>query len=495
MKIPFLGGAYEGRSSNVSPETCINLFYEKGVNGEALVGTPGAKIASSGLILDSSSGQYVTEVRGGIDYNDLAYFVIGDALWEIKSGGGTATGYSATKRGTLNTSSGRVSMAHNGVRTSGNQQIMIVDGANGYIYDNSTSTLSEITDSNFVSAKTVTFLDGYFIFNEDNGSGRFWLTNQYDGTTIDSTDFATAEGSPDKLLSVLADNRQLFLFGEQTLEVWYNSGDADNTFQRYQGGFKQHGCLAAFSPARFDNSVVWLSRNERGVAQVVRLGEGYMPQIISTQEIDYQFSRYKNPGAAFSYVYQHEGHEFYVITFPDDNATWAYDAATQMWHRRAHNISSNFPDRERYNCHVYALGQHLLGDFANGNIYRLDHTIGTFEENSGDVSVERERTTFPVANEENRVRISSLQLDMEEGMGDGSVTDDDVFWLSYSKNGGHSFTNETARNAGDGGQWAKRVIWRRLGWGRNWIFRIRTWTTKRPVLKGLIAKLYGEPNK
>jgi hypothetical protein len=70
---------------------------------------------------------------------------------------------------------------------------------------------------------------------------------------------------------------------------------------------------------------------------------------------------------------------------------------------------------------------------------------------------------------------------------------DDVFWLSYSKNGGHSFTNETSRNAGDGGQWAKRVIWRRLGWGRNWIFKIRTWTTKRPVLKGLIAKMYGEP--
>jgi hypothetical protein len=34
MKIPFLGGSYEGRSSNVSPETCINLFYEKGVSGE-----------------------------------------------------------------------------------------------------------------------------------------------------------------------------------------------------------------------------------------------------------------------------------------------------------------------------------------------------------------------------------------------------------------------------------------------------------------------------
>ncbi len=44
IKIPFVGGAYEGRSSNVSPENCINLFYEKGVSGESLVGTAGSTV-------------------------------------------------------------------------------------------------------------------------------------------------------------------------------------------------------------------------------------------------------------------------------------------------------------------------------------------------------------------------------------------------------------------------------------------------------------------
>lgn len=478
MKIPFLGGAYEGRSSNVAPETCINLFYEKNVNGESLVGTPGSTVFTSGTSTQES------EVRGGIAYNNLAYFVIGDTLYEIDSGG------SATSRGTLNTSAGRVSMAHNGVRTSGNQQIMIVDGPNGYYYDNSTSTLNQITDSDFVSAKTVAFIDGYFLFNEDSGSGRFWITNQYDASTIDTSDFATAEGWPDKVLSVLADNREIFLFGEESIEVWYNSGDLDNVFQRYQGGFKQHGVVAPFSPARFDNSVIWLSRNDRGDAQVVRLGDGYMPNIVSTPEVDYQFSTYSSVEDAFGYVYQDEGHEFYVLTFPSANKTWVYDAATKEWHQRAHNISSVFPSRERYNCHVFAFGKHLMGDYLNGNIYELDNTIGTFN----GANVERERTTVIVSDEEKRRRIASIQLDMEQGIGDGAVADDDIFWLSYSKNGGHSFTNETARSAGDGGEWNKRVIWRRIGQARRWIFRIRTWTTVRPVLKGLIAKAYGEEN-
>jgi hypothetical protein len=485
MKIPFLGGAYEGRSSNVSPETCINLFYEKGVNGEALVGTPGSTVLTSG------SDTEVAPVRGGIAYNNKAYFVIGNSFYEIDP----VTG-GATNHGDLNTSSGRVSMAHNGVRPGANQQIMVVDGVDGWIFDNGATSWNSISDGDFTTAVTVAFIDGYFVYNEAGESGKFWLTDLYDGTSITATNFSNAEGWPDGILSLLADNRQLFMFGEESLEIWYNAGDVDNIFQRYQGGFKQHGCAAAFSPARFDNSVVWLSRNDRGDSQVVRLGNGYMPQIISTPEVDYQISTYDNVDDAFSYVYQDEGHEFYVLTFPEANVTWVYDASTQMWHRRAHNIDDIFPSRERYNCHVFVGGKHLMGDYQNGNIYQLDNTIGTFDGNR----VERERTTINISNEDKRFRISSVQLDMEEGIGtevlstDPAVNDEDIFWLSYSKDGGHTYSPEEWRTAGDSGQWNTRLIWRSLGIARSWIFKIRTLTTTRPILKGLIAKVYGDMN-
>jgi len=470
MKLALIGGAYKGRSSNVSSETCINLFKE----GDSLVGTPGDSVFNS---------SYSGPVRGGIEYNDLAYFVIGNTLYEFNSAGGGAS------RGTIGTATGRVSMAHNGVRSGANQQIFIADGTSGYIYDNATSTLAEISDADMTSADTVVFFDGYFLFNQTN-TDRFWQTAAYDGTSIVATDFYTAEGDPDKAVSLLTDRRQLFVFGQKTTEGYYNSGDADSTFQRFQGGFSQTGCAAAFSAARFDNAVMWLSRNEKGDGEIVRMADGYQPVTVSTHEINYQISKYTTISDAFAYAYRHEGHEFYVITFPTANVTWVYDALEKEWHHRAHNIGGVFPSRERYNCHVFAFGKHLFGDYSNGKIYALSGTSATV---NGE-RIERERATVGIADEdEGRVRIHSFQLDMQEGIGDQTTDDDGLIYLSYSKDGGHTWSNEVSRDAGDTGEYDKRIIWRRLGIGRNWIFRIRTWTPQRVVFKGAIVQTYEQP--
>ena len=472
MEIPLVGGSAEGRSTNASSATCINWFVEKTEEGESLVPTPGATEFSN-----PTSG----EVRGCIAYNDLAYFVIGNSLYEIDSQG------DSTFRGNLNSFSGRVAMAHNGTRQDQNQQIMIVDGTNGYIYNNDTQTLVEITDEDFKPSNSVVFLDGYFIFNHKD-TDRFAFTGLYDGENILFSDIESVDAFPDNLLNVIADRRELFLFCEQTVEIWYNSGNLDNTFQRFQGGMTEMGCVAAYSPAQFDNSIVWLARNKRGDGMVCILADNYRPEVISTQEINYQIAQYSRIDDAFGYAYQDEGHEFYVLTFPTAKVTWCFDAATRKWHQRAHVIDDNFPNRERYNCHTFAMGKHLLGDFINGKIYEMSSTEGEF---MGE-RIPRERTTISITDEENRTRISSFQLDMQEGIGDPNGVNDADMWLSYSKDGGHTFSDEVVRSAGKTGKYATRLMWRKLGKARNWIFRIRTWSPNKPLLKGAFARFYGE---
>jgi len=466
MKVPLVGT--KGRSSNISPENLLNWFVEKNTNGESVVSTHG-----STLLVTPTTG----EVRGGIEYDGKGYFVIGNTLYEINSDG------MATSRGTLNTSDGRVSMAHNGVRRSATQQIFIADGSQRYIYDNTTSTLTGYTD---YEAVTVVFLDGYFVFSVKD-TDRFYITSLYDGVTIDVNDWATAEGDPDALQAVATDRRDLFLFGKNTLEVWYNSGDPDNTFQRYQGGSTQTGAAAKHSIQRFDNTLIWLTENKRGDRMVATMGEAYSPHIVSTPEVNYRLSTYTTYDNAFGYVYQHEGHEFYCLTFPSHNVTEVYDAATQQWHQRGHAIDGTFPNRERYNCHVFAFGKHLYGDVVNGKIYQLDTSVGTID----GTRIPRELTTPIITDEEKRIRVSALQLDMEEGIGDPNESDT-AMWLSYSKDGGHSYTDETDRSVGDTGEYSHRIKWRRLGQARNWIFKFRTWSPNPMVLKGAYLRLYGE---
>lgn len=471
MEIPFIGGAYEGRSSNSSPQVCYNLYKETGNGYDTLVGVYGASAFNS---------SYSGEVRGGIAYNSKAYFVIGNTLYEFNSAG------TGTSMGTLSTSNGRVSMAHNGTRSGSNQQIMILDGTTGYIYDNTTSSLSSITDADMVASSLSRFIDGYFVFPQDD-SDRFWITNLYDGTTVDSTDFFTAEGDPDKIVSILVDQRQVFVFGEDTLELWYNSGDADQTFQRFQGGHIQVGCAAAHTPARFDNSVVWLSRNERGHGQVVRF-EGGQPIVISSPEVNYQISQYSTISDAFAYAYQDEGHEFYVLTFPTENETWVFDGKEKEWHRRGHTIGDENVNRERYNCHVFAFGKHLFGDYANGKIYELDHSLFTLD---GD-RILKERKS-PAIGEQKRQRLAELELKMEVGIGSVANDNDSLVWMSWSKDGGHTFTNEISRDVGNLGDYNKRIVWRRLGQARDWVFRMRTWTPNKLVIENLFARVWGEP--
>jgi len=474
MKIPMIGGSYTGRSSSVSPERCINLYFDPASHAEgALVGTPGCT-----QFADCSA--HGGEVRGIIAYGqNVVYAVVGSKFLEISSTG------TVTSRGTLNTSSGRVSMAHNGPGV-GNE-IMVVDGSQGWIYSSTGGTFTQILDADFTSTDRVDFIDGYFIYAE-KGSGRFWITNLYAGGTIDGLDFATAEGGPDRLMTVLCDKRQVWLFGEDTSEVWYNSGDANNTFQRFQGGFTHHGCVATFSPQLFDNTVVWLTRNNRGQCLVAQAGQGYAPKIISSPEMAYQIQQYSTVSDAWAYTYQLEGHEFYVLNFPTAKAVWAYDAATQIWHERAHIISNVFPNRERYNCHAFACGKHLLGDMSNGLIYQLSNSVYTM---NGGV-IPRVRQIGNISDEERRIRLKSVQIDLEEGVGLTDSTDTDAY-LSWSKDGGHTWSNEIKKSIGKIGEYTLRAVWRKLGEGRIWAFRLKIYGPIKVVIKGMIARQYGEP--
>jgi len=443
MKTPILGSAYVARSVNAADNRMVNLYPEivpeGGKEAAFLQRAPGLR-----LLTTVGTGP----IRGLNSFNGNLYVVSGEQLYKVDST------YVVSLIGTVSGSSAPVSMANNGT------QLFVACNGPSFVYNSSTLAFGAITDPDFPGALTVSYLDGYFVFIEPN-SQKVWVTALNDPTSIDPLDFASAEGDPDGLVSSIVDHSEVWLFGTNSVEVWYNSGNADFPLQRIQGAFNEIGCAATFSVAKLDNGLFWLGQDARGQGIVYR-ANGYTGQRISTHAVEWQIQQYADMSDAVAYTYQQDGHSFYVLNFPSANATWVYDVATQAWHERAGWINGSFV-RHRGNCQTFFNQTITVGDYQNGNIYTFDMEV--YADHDRVQKWLRTWRALPTGqNDFRRTAQHSLQLDCESGTGlvSGQGSDPQVM-LRWSDDAGHTWSNEHWADMGKIGQYGSRVFWRRLG--------------------------------
>jgi hypothetical protein len=480
MKSPILGSSYVARSVNAADSRMVNLFPE-------IVPEAGKEPAflqrAPGLRLLNTIGTGPIRGLWAFSSTDTTAFVVsGTELYKINSS------YVATLIGTV-TGTGPVSLADNGT------QLFIAANGPSYIYNNTTGAFGQITDPDFPGAVTVTYLDGYFVFNEPN-SQKMWITALLDGTSIDPLEFASTEASPDGLVAVISNFREVWAFGTNSVEVWSDTGALDFPLQRIPGAFNELGCAAPYSIAKMDNGLFWLGRDRRGQGIVYR-ANGYAGQRISTHAVEWQIQQYGDLTDAIGYTYQQDGHSFYVLIFPSADTTWVYDAATQAWHERAGFVDGQFT-RHKSNCQMSFGNDIVVGDFENGNIYAFD--LDDYSDNGQIQKWLRSWRALPTgANNLKRTAQHSLQLDAQTGAFLPAVnvdvtgsndtflvsevdafmlTESDVYiitqvgdnlnpqpsvMLRWSDDGGHTWSNEHWKSMGAVGQYFYRTIWRRLG--------------------------------
>lgn len=442
MKTPILGSAYVARSVNAADNRMVNLFPEIIPEGGK---EPGFLNRAPGLRLVTTVG--TGPIRGLWAYGGNMYVVSGTQLYKVNAG------YTATLLGAI-AGTGPVSMADNGT------QLFVAANGPGYIYNASTNVFQQITDPDYPGAVTVAYVDGYFAFNEPN-SQKIWVTALLDGTSVDRLDFASATGLPDEIVGIIADHREIWTFGTNSIEVWYNSSDPDFPFARIQGAFNELGCASAYSIAKMDNGLFWLGRDARGQGMVYR-ANGYTGQRISTHAVEWQIQQYGDISDAIGYTYQQDGHSFYVLIFPSAGKTWVYDVATQAWHERAGFDNGNFV-RHRSNCQVFFNNEVLVGDYENGKIYAFDLDVYA-DDGQPQKWLRSWRALQTGQNNLKRTAHHSLQLDLETGVGlvTGQGSDPEVM-LRWSDDGGHTWSNEHWVKIGKIGEYGRRAIWRRLG--------------------------------
>jgi len=329
-------------------------------------------------------------------------------------------------------------------------------------------TVLPANDGPFQGGGTVDITDNFFVYNKPDS--QLFAASDLLSPITDPLSFASKDGSPDDLVSIIVDRREVYLLGEMSSEVWINSGAVPFPFTRIPGTSTQQGIAAQYSMSRMGNSFAYVSKNNRGEAMVVRMN-GYFPERISTHAVETTLVN-QNVSSAIAWTYQLEGHEVYVVTFPSigtNGLTWAYDNTTGLWHKWLYRNNQNEYERHRGNCCAFFNQQVLVGDYENGKIYQLARNFYTDDGQP----IRRIRRAPHITTDLQRQYFHELQIQFQPGVGlSTGQGDDPQAMLRWSNDGGSTWSNEYWTTIGKQGKYLNRAIWRRLGFSRDKVFEV-----------------------
>jgi hypothetical protein len=397
MKFPsFIGGFYTGESPTALAARTMNWYVENveapgGRNKQVLYPTPGVRtfVDTAGL-----------NGRGAFAQSGRAFFAIGNKLFEVFAD------FTAIDRGTMVTDSNPVTIQSNG---DGGDELFITSGDHGYVYDLSANTLTQVVSS---GATQGGMLDGYFL-RIDALNSTLYISDLLDGTTWDPTQFAQRSIAPDPWIGMAVNYREIWLFGTETSEVWYDAGTSPFPFAPHPSGLVPYGITATFSVKNVNGTLIWLARTKSGRGQVVA-AQGFNPKVISTHALQVAIDSYEEITDAVGDTFDFFGHTFYLLTFPSAQASWLYDLTTGVWTEIGTWVSGlNDYIAWRPLFHCFAFNKHLIADRASGTVMELSTAFGTDIEGR---SIRRLRQAPVPMQELKRVFIREFSLYMETGL-------------------------------------------------------------------------------
>ena len=465
----FCSGFYTAQSVNADAQTCENWYPEADESG----------LGNSSMVLSPSPG--MNSVFGTNGSSVVAEFTDGSGnAWAVLPTGGTlgngalqqiANNYAIPYAVLTNMAINPAYPVTVGV---GLSQALIVNAPNAYVLDFATGVITNVTG---LLAQANPYLaawcDGYFIVVFQN-SNEFQISALGDATTWSGLDVAEISVFPGNIVAMLVDHRQIWFWSASKSAVYYDSGASDFPFTPNPSAYIESGTISPLNPQRLDNSVFWISSDDRG-ALIANRANGFSPVRISTHAIENAWTNYAVSTDATAYAWVWKGHTFWQINFPTAGATWVYDASTSLWHSRSTlNIATGTSGIHRSQCHIFIKGLgHLVGDSVQGVSVMTD-AYGQDFLTDGTHPIRRIRRAPHLANEQEWIRHRQLQILVEPGLGAPAPGDGDQYDLRWSDDGGHTWSNTHTKGAGVQGKFKRRLIWWQLGRARDRVYELST---------------------
>ena len=427
--VPFGLQSYQHASLPVSAQQMVNSYLEPAPPGSK---TPYVVVCCFGIkdYLRFGTGP----MRGGIVVNKTFYVVSGTQLYSVSDIG------LVTALGTI-PGGGPVFMDGDG------SHVMVTVNGPAYLWDGAVT--SQISDPDFPGYEWVAFLDGYMIGGP--GDGRVYVNHTaFDPSNWNALDFASAEAAPDDVVVGITNHREVFLFGRDSTEVWYDSGDPAFPLTRTASGYMEVGCTSKYGPQNVDNTIYFPAHDG-----TVRRVEGYTPVRVSTTAMEQAIAKYASQECVGN-AWIENGHAMYSLTYAE--ATWVLDISTKFWHERKSYGIQNW----RAAFTIRGNNLTLVGDRTSNRLGILD--ADTFTE-WGDPLVSKVTSpTIPHPDNLPTLPHAYLELVFEQGVGlnDGQGSDPQVM-VQYSDDDGRTWGNEIWRSLGKIGQRRRSTRINRLG--------------------------------
>lgn len=286
-------------------------------------------------------------------------------------------------------------------------------GGGSIVHFTESGTLTTMADADAPTAvRAVDFFDQYILalvkdtsnvnFSEP-GNGLSWL----------GTDIINAENRPDSGQGLIASFGGFAIVGSETTELWINDGVSP--FSRIQGATIDQGTIAPFSIAHTDKDTFWISDKRR------------LTHLQDFRPVETKFPYQRVIGDNFfiedarGTIVELDGLTWYVLTFPSQDLTLAYDYKNNTWARWG-TWGTDISDYRRFRMRTGAFAkrwnQYLIGDHTNGIIYKLSRSAYT---DAGDIIRSSRRTGFISHDTSLYKRCKKLRVRCKVNVANGSV--------------------------------------------------------------------------
>lgn len=339
--------------------------------------------------------------------------------------------------------------------TDGTYVFMAADGK--IAYTNGTASVAFLADADAPTSVThVAYLDGYILAN-NRDTNKFYWSDVNDSLNWTASSFASAAGNADYITALHVMNREVFLFGPSSLEVWENNGS--DPFARVPGGFHEVGTIAPHSVARHNSALYWLSDTRA----IYKYENGRLERVSNTYSKEIE--GYTTVKDCEAHRIEIDGLPFIVWKFKTEGKTLAYNILQDNWSEWNYWDQTNGMYKRWLGggyCYAPLWGKHLVGSANSELVYEM--SASTYQDN-GDPIRFRRRTGHIDYGTSKLKRSNEFRIRLKRGSGlSGSDAKFMVRWNDDNK----GWSNEKWISLGNVGE---SEIIQRLH--RTGIFRTR----------------------